>query len=112
MSPSSSEPGPLDQLAEEFLARCRRGERPAVSEYAEKHPQLAEQIRDLFPALVAMEDLGSVGGGRTGPFAPKASDDGPVPRQLGEYRILRQVGRAGAWGWPSRRAVSPSAPLR
>jgi WD40 repeat protein/serine/threonine protein kinase len=95
MSSSSSEPDPLDQLAEEFIARCRRGERPAVSEYVDKHPELAERIRDLFPALLMMEEFGSVGGERTGPVAPKASDDGPVPRQLGEYRILRQVGRGG-----------------
>jgi WD40 repeat protein/serine/threonine protein kinase len=95
MSHSSSEPDPLDQLAEEFMARCRRGERPAVSEYVDKHPDLAEQIRDLFPALVVMEDLGSVGGELTGPFAPKAFGDDAVPRQLGEYRILRQVGCGG-----------------
>ena len=95
MSPSRSEAGPLDQLAEEFLARCRRGERPAVSEYAAQHPELAEQIRDLFPALLVMEDLGSVGGELTGPFAPQSADEGAVPRQLGEYRILRQVGRGG-----------------
>jgi serine/threonine protein kinase len=93
MSQSTSERYPLDQLAEEFLVRCRRGERPAVSEYAEKHPALAEQIHDLFPTLLAMEDLGSVGGELTGPFA--SAGDGTVPRQLGEYRILRQVGRGG-----------------
>jgi serine/threonine protein kinase len=90
---ASSELDPLDQLAEDFMARCRRGERPAVSEYIDKHPDLAAQIRDLFPALLVMEDLGSVGGELTGPVA--TADDGPVPRQLGEYRILRQVGRGG-----------------
>jgi serine/threonine protein kinase/WD40 repeat protein len=78
------------------MARCRRGERPALSEYMEKHPELAEQIRDLFPALLVMEDLGSVGGELTGPFAPKSVGDGDgPPRQLGEYRIVRQVGRGG-----------------
>ena len=95
MSHSSSESDPLDQLAEEFMARCRRGERPAVSEYTDRYPEFAEQIRELFPTLLVMEELGSVGGELTGPFAPKALDDGPVPRQLGEYRILRLVGRGG-----------------
>jgi serine/threonine protein kinase/WD40 repeat protein len=94
MSHSSSEPDPLDKLAEEFMARCRRGERPAVSEYTDRHPEFAEQIRDLFPALMVLEHLGSVGGELTGPFATKAAD-GPVPRHLGEYRILRQVGHGG-----------------
>jgi serine/threonine protein kinase/WD40 repeat protein/tetratricopeptide (TPR) repeat protein len=77
------------------MARCRRGERPAVSEYTDHYPEFAEQIRELFPTLLVMEDLGSVGGELTGPFAPKAPVDGPVPRQLGEYRILRLVGRGG-----------------
>ena len=82
MSHPSSQPDPLDELAEEFMARCRRGERPAVSEYTDRHPEFAEQIRDLFPALVVLEHLGSVGGELTGPFAPKAPNDHLVPRPV------------------------------
>ena len=37
----------VDQLAEEFLARYRRGERPAVQEYTDQYPEYAAQIRDL-----------------------------------------------------------------
>jgi hypothetical protein len=32
----------LDQLAEEFAARFRRGERPALKEYTDRYPELAE----------------------------------------------------------------------
>ncbi len=49
----------LDELAEEFAGRYRRGERPALKEYADKYPDLAEEIRDLFPAMVAMEQVDS-----------------------------------------------------
>src|SRR5262249_53174492 len=42
-----------------------------------------------FPALVMMEDLGSVAGR---PALPQA---GPPPEQLGDYRILREIGRGG-----------------
>ena len=45
---------PVEELAEAFLERYRRGERPAVTEYVERHPELAEEIRDLFPALILM----------------------------------------------------------
>ena len=38
------------ELAEEFLERRRRGERPEVSEYIERYPELAEEIRELFGA--------------------------------------------------------------
>ena len=47
----------VEQLAEEFVARYRRGERPPLSEYTERYPEHAEQIRDLFPALVMMEQI-------------------------------------------------------
>ena len=40
----------------------RKGERPSLSEYTEKHPELTSQIRELLPALIAMEELGSAQG--------------------------------------------------
>jgi serine/threonine protein kinase/tetratricopeptide (TPR) repeat protein len=90
MSGSASNGGGLGPLADEFLERCRRGERPALTEYTAAHPELAEQIRELFPALVMLEDV------RPGPpgLAGTPPDTGP-PRRLGEYRILREIGRGG-----------------
>jgi serine/threonine protein kinase len=85
LSDSASGADPLGRLADEFLERHRRGERPALTEYAAAHPELAGRIRELFPALVMMEDV------RPG---PQAVADGP-PRRLGEYRIVREVGRGG-----------------
>jgi serine/threonine protein kinase len=80
---------PIDQLAEEFVARYRRGERPAVSEYAARFPELADQIQEVLQALVLLEDLAP---GK----AKETPGEGQVPlRQLGEFRILREVGRGG-----------------
>ena len=45
----------LDQLAEEFAARFRRGERPELKEYTDRYPELADDIRELFPAMVRVE---------------------------------------------------------
>src|SRR5438876_1685706 len=87
----------IDQLAEEFLSRFRRGERPAVQEYTEKYPEYAAQIRDLFPALVVLEqaapasDSESVSPGT----ASGAVSAAGLPKRLGDYRILREVGRGG-----------------
>jgi len=93
----SGEPGagtdPLNALAEEFVARYRKGERPCLSEYTRAHPGLAARIRELFPALVLIEELGSVAGGEGLP-APPGGPAEATPR-LGEYRILREVGRGG-----------------
>ncbi len=56
-SSNSSRDALLERLAEEFVERHRRGEHPALSEYINCHPDLAVEIRDLFPALVRIEHL-------------------------------------------------------
>jgi len=53
MSTSGDVRNPVELLAEEFLERKRRGEQPTLREYLERHPELADEIRDLFPALLA-----------------------------------------------------------
>jgi WD40 repeat protein len=45
----------FEVVAESFLDRFRAGERPSVEEYADRHPELADQIRNLLPALVMVE---------------------------------------------------------
>ena len=45
--PTPSDHGPVDRLAEEFLDRHRRGERPAIAEYVERHPEWADEIREV-----------------------------------------------------------------
>src|SRR5712691_5695567 len=84
----NSELDPLDVVAEEFVERLRRHERPAVTEFVERFPQLAKRIRDLFPALVEMERAGTLGT-TAAPFS------GPPLMRLGEFRILREIGRGG-----------------
>jgi serine/threonine protein kinase/WD40 repeat protein len=77
----------LNALAEEFTARRRRGERPTPEEYAARHRELADRIRELFPTLLLMEELGPDGGGASAP--------GGAPERLGEYRLLGEIGRGG-----------------
>jgi serine/threonine protein kinase len=93
---------PVELLAEEFLERRRRGERPTVEEYEARHPELAAAIRDLFPALCLIEKVSEgspgvpVGEDRAAATATASgSISSPVPDQLGDYRILREVGRGG-----------------
>jgi serine/threonine protein kinase len=96
MTTSSGERNPVELLAEDFLDRKRRGERPTLQEYLDRHPELAEEIRDLFPALLMMEDLGESSGGTTGsPAADTGLAVAARLERLGDYRILREVGRGG-----------------
>jgi WD40 repeat protein/serine/threonine protein kinase len=96
MISSSDQRNPVEILAEEFLDRKRRGEMPTLREYLERHPDLADEIRDLFPALLMVEDLGEDSGGTTGSLAGDgAAAVGARLEWLGDYRILREVGRGG-----------------
>jgi serine/threonine protein kinase/WD40 repeat protein len=81
----------LDLLAEEFAARYRRGEKPSLEEYTDKHPSLAEEIRALFPAMMEMEQAEEE---RRQPAEPPASAE-PHLRQVGDYRILREIAHGG-----------------
>src|SRR5262245_33010096 len=55
MEPTSPDRNSVDQLAEEFLERYRRGESPMIEEYAARSPEHAEKIRLFFPALIKSE---------------------------------------------------------
>jgi serine/threonine protein kinase len=83
---------PLEALAAEFVDRQRRGEAPSVEEYAVEHPELATEIRDLFPTIAALEKV------RAGQEQPDESRRTPSPiklQRLGDFRILREIGRGG-----------------
>ncbi len=68
------------------------GSGPSIAEYAACYPELADQIRRLLPALVMVEqdlsiDVDTARAGRD----PVESQS----RRLGDYRILREIGRGG-----------------
>jgi WD40 repeat protein/serine/threonine protein kinase len=81
----------IDQLAEEFAERYRRGERPALEEYLARYPDLADDLRQLLPAMVEIEQV-----------KQDASPSEPVPgatraplTDVGDYHLLREIGRGG-----------------
>ncbi len=89
---AEAERDPLEMLVDEFLARLRSGERPAIESYAQKYPALATEIREIFPTVQEMELLKSrkeqTSGGRV--------SLGPVKlERLGDYRIIREIARGG-----------------
>src|SRR3954462_6568803 len=85
---------PLERVAEEFAERQRRGQRPSVTEYIGRHPQWAEEIRELFPALVAMEQHKPGSDDRRDPSGFPYGGGG-VPERLGDFRVLCEIGRGG-----------------
>jgi len=122
-APSSGR-DPLGPILESFLTRFRNGERPSLTEYIGRYPALADEIRELFPALVEIEQLGSLSGAAAqagasragsqdprpaqgdasataaydpaaGPAAAGGDSTGPWPERLGDYRILGCIGEGG-----------------
>ena len=92
MSESDTERDPFELIAAEFTDRCRGGQRPSIDDYAREHPELAHEIRDLFPTIAAIEQVKSASPGQTG--------GGPVRgslslERLGDFRIIRELGRGG-----------------
>jgi serine/threonine protein kinase len=83
---------PLEVLATEFIGRQRSGQSPSISEYAAKHPELAAEIEDLFPAIAAIEQLKVQKERASG---PPVTLGGPKLERLGDFRILGEIGRGG-----------------
>src|SRR5262245_13449141 len=78
----------IARVADDFVARQKRGERPEVEEYALRHPEAADLLRRVLAALeLAGPSLSGAGG-------VVAAEDG-VAGTLDDYRILREVGRGG-----------------
>ena len=77
----------LAELADDFVRRHRAGEQPSVDEYASKYPELADRIRDVFAALILMEQPGA-----TVDLAPPAERVGAT---IGRYKLLERIGEGG-----------------
>ena len=78
----------LAELADGFAQRYRAGERPSVEEYAQKHPELAAEIRDLFPAMLMVEQAGR----DPGAMSPPLEQSGAI---IGRYQLLERIGEGG-----------------
>src|SRR5262249_13190764 len=90
--PSTADP--FGQIADEFAEAFRQGKRPSVEEFAQRYPAHADQIREILPALMLMEKAKSPDDPPD--QGPQARASAPAaPLQLGDYQILREVGRGG-----------------
>jgi hypothetical protein len=88
--PADSTPGAL----EEYLAAAEAGTAPPREQFLARHPELAE---DLDACLAAVRFIGRAAAG-PGSLAAEAAGAQPpeqVTGQLGDFRLIREVGRGG-----------------
>jgi WD40 repeat protein/serine/threonine protein kinase len=79
----------LGQVANQFFEAFARGERPSVEDFARRYPEIADDILRVFPALVL------VGESTAGSAAGSAAARQETLQQLGDFRIIRELGRGG-----------------
>ncbi len=90
-SPDPSLEALVGRIADDFTQRLNRGEAPDVEDYARRHPEVAGLLRDVLPGLrlirLPLESAVTAGDAVT-PLPPGTGC-------LGDYRLLREVGRGG-----------------
>ncbi|MBI1852783.1 MAG: SUMF1/EgtB/PvdO family nonheme iron enzyme [Planctomycetes bacterium] len=81
MSPKNPE---IDRILQEFVDRRALGESPSPEEYEARYPHLAEELRTYFATLETL-DRCVIGRGASP----------PNETVLGDFRIVRELGRGG-----------------
>ena len=78
----------VDDVCQQYVDLWRSGNAPSIEEYAKKHPELSQQIRDLLPTMIFAEQLNPR-------IETESSKEIEVPGNLGPFAIHREIGRGG-----------------
>jgi eukaryotic-like serine/threonine-protein kinase len=78
--------GSVALLVEELVDRLQAG--GDVEAFLAAHPEHADRLRDLLPSARLLADLPASG-------EPDPDGDGPPLGELGDFRLIREVGRGG-----------------
>src|SRR5262245_44364768 len=85
----------LMDLVDEIAKKIQAGEAVDVEAYVVAHPGQADRLRQLLPAVEVLADLGrSASAGKTS-VLPAGPELGPEHGRLGDFRLVREVGRGG-----------------
>lgn len=81
---------PVELLLSEFIDQARSNHAVSAEEFISRHPFLEAELRELLPMIEAVEDLK-----KPNHDSLPATFQINVPNQLGDYRIIREIGRGG-----------------
>ncbi|UCG17359.1 MAG: protein kinase, partial [Phycisphaerales bacterium] len=85
----------LAELVDEITNRIQAGESADLSRYAREHPEQMEQLQKLLPAIEVLAELKDSTAAQTAPAQPVGRDTHLQEGVLGDYRIVREIGRGG-----------------
>jgi serine/threonine protein kinase len=83
------------EIIEGLVERVQAGERVDVEAVIAAHPEHAEQLRRLLPAVEVLADLGRSASAAGAAPPPVGGDAEPASGVLGDFLIVREVGRGG-----------------
>ena len=83
----------LETIVDQFTQALRAGEHPAIVDYQQRYPELADEIEDLLSSIAMIEQLKSSGDTRTN--QRQLLDTVSRLTHIGNYKILSEIGRGG-----------------
>ena len=88
---SNLDPGLID-IVDEITEMFAAGEEPQLDDLCSKYPHVAEPLRRLFPAIAM---LATAGFSNSDAHFETSLSESTTPRTLGDFKILRELGRGG-----------------
>jgi serine/threonine protein kinase/tetratricopeptide (TPR) repeat protein len=85
----------LARIVDELTARLRAGGSVTAGDLAAEFPEYADRLGRLLPAMALLAEVSRTAGEQPEGIGSPAAAAEPVPGVLGDFRIVREVGRGG-----------------
>ena len=85
----------LEKIVADYTRQFRDGDRPAIGDYKSKHPEFANEIEELLTSVAMIEGLKIESASGSSSSQDSVTDDLTNRKQLGDYLLIRELGRGG-----------------
>ena len=93
---TSEQKARLTDILDRYLSALESDLPPEREELLKEHPDLAESLQTYFVSLDELHDMAAgFGGSPDGPSVEEDQDRGPEEKRLGDFKLLREIGRGG-----------------
>src|SRR5262245_29382282 len=89
---ASNEDSLLVQVLDAHLAALAAGHAPSNEELLAAHPELADELRACLPSLEFLHQVGFTPADLSALATPETE---PFHKVLGDFRLIREIGRGG-----------------